>query len=76
MLQVFSIDIYVLLDTGATLSFVTPLVSRKFNVLPDVLMETFSVTTPVGDSVLARTVFRSYPRSLPNRVFLIDLIEL
>ena len=34
MLQVFFIDVYDLIHPGSTLSFVTPLVSRKFDVLP------------------------------------------
>ncbi|XP_049358864.1 uncharacterized protein LOC125823545 [Solanum verrucosum] len=37
MLQVFSINVYALLELGATLSFVTPFVAMKFDVLPDVL---------------------------------------
>ena len=37
MLQVFSVNVYALLDLGATLSFVTPLVTRKFDVFPDVI---------------------------------------
>ena len=41
MLQVFSVNVYDLLDPGATLFFVTPLVARKFDVLPDVLIEPF-----------------------------------
>ena len=58
MLQVLSINVYALIDLGSTLSFLTPLVAREFNVLPDALMETFSATTPVGDSIVARIVFR------------------
>ena len=34
MLHVFSIDVYALLDQGATLSFVTPFIARKFDILP------------------------------------------
>lgn len=56
MLQVFSIEVYTLLDTGATLSFVTPLVARKFDISLDILNEHFMVTTPVGDSMVARRV--------------------
>ena len=37
MLKVFSVDEYALLDLGATLSFVTPLVPKKFYILPDML---------------------------------------
>ncbi|XP_069145557.1 uncharacterized protein [Solanum lycopersicum] len=72
MLQVFSIVVYNLLDHGATLSFLNPLVARKFDVLPDILNDLFSVTTPVGDSVEARRIFRGCPISLPNRVTLVD----
>ena len=34
------------------------------------------VTTPVVDSIVARIVFRSFPISLPNRLTLVDLVEL
>ena len=34
MLKVFSIDVYALLDLGSTLSFVTPLIAKKFEILP------------------------------------------
>ena len=45
MLQVFSIDVYALLDQDATLSLVTPLISRMFDILPYILNEPFHVTT-------------------------------
>nr|XP_019069806.1 uncharacterized protein LOC109120449 [Solanum lycopersicum] len=41
MLQVFSLNVYALLDPGATLSFVKTLVYRKFDVLSDNLIEPF-----------------------------------
>ena len=41
MLQVYSINIYALIDPDAILSFVTPLVAMKFDVLPDVSIEPF-----------------------------------
>ena len=34
MLQVFSIDVYALLDMGATLSFINLLIARKFDIFP------------------------------------------
>ncbi|XP_069150302.1 uncharacterized protein [Solanum lycopersicum] len=37
MLKIFTLDVYALLDRGATLSFVTPLVDKKFDILPDIL---------------------------------------
>ena len=67
MLQVFSIHVYALLDPCATLPIVILLVYRKFNGLPDVPMEPLSVTTPVGESVVARRVFSRCPISLPNK---------
>ena len=36
MLEVFSIEVYSLLDPGASLSFVTPLVAKKFDLLPNI----------------------------------------
>lgn len=58
MFQVFSININVLLDPDATLSFVTLLVALKFNMLPDVLNELFSVSTLVDDSIISKKVYR------------------
>ena len=49
MLKVFSIDVYVLLDPSPTLSFVTPLVDKKFEILHNILHEPFLVSTPVGE---------------------------
>ena len=54
MLKVFSIDVYVLLDPRATLSFVTPLVAKNFDILPDILHEPFIVSTPMGELVVAK----------------------
>ncbi|XP_069150083.1 uncharacterized protein [Solanum lycopersicum] len=76
MLQVFSIDVYALLDPSATLSFVTPLIARKFDILPDILNEPFMVTTPVDESVVAKRVYKNCPIILPNRVTHVELVEL
>ena len=61
MFQVFSINVYALLDPGATLSFVTSLVAMKFDIPPDVLVEPFSVSTLVGDCIKTKRVYRSFP---------------
>ena len=76
MLKIFTLDVYVLLDPGATLSFVTTLVAKKFDVLPYILYEPFLVSTPVGESVIAKRVYLNCPISLPNRVSYVDLVEL
>ena len=46
--QVISIDVYDLLDPSATLCFVTPLITKKIHILPDILNDPFMVSTPVG----------------------------
>ena len=51
------------------------LVARKFDVLPDVLIEPSSVCTPMGDSVVGKRVYKECPVMLPNRVSLADLVE-
>ena len=48
MWKVFSIDVYDLLDPSATLCFVTPLITKKIHILPDILNDPFMVSTPVG----------------------------
>ena len=55
-LRVFVLDVYALLDSGATLFFVTPYIAVQFNVSPETLSEPFSVSTPVGDPIIARRV--------------------
>ena len=54
MLNVFSIDVYGLLDFGDTLSFVTCLVAKKFDILPNILHKPFIVSTSVGKSVVEK----------------------
>ena len=43
MLQLFSFDVYALLDPVSRLPFVTPFVSMKFKILPDILDGLFLV---------------------------------
>ena len=76
ILQIFSIDVYAFFDPGATLSFVTPFVAMKFVILPEELLEPFSVSIPVGNSIVAKRVYRSCPISLSYKVTLVDLVEL
>ena len=74
MLQLFSINVYALVDPSGTLCFVNPLVTMIFYMLPDVLYEPFLVSTPVGDSVISKRVFRDCHIALPNRVTFVDLV--
>lgn len=54
MLKVFSIDVYYLLDHGATLSFLTPRDDKKFDIFPNILNEPFMVSNRVGESVFCK----------------------
>ena len=77
MLQLFSFDVYALLDPGFTLSFLTPLVSMMFYILPDILDKPFFlISTLVGDSVVVNRVYKGCIIFFPNRVTLFDFIEL
>ncbi|KAH0721575.1 hypothetical protein KY285_005148 [Solanum tuberosum] len=76
LLRVFDLDVYALLDPGATLSFVTPYIAVKFDVSPETLSEPFSVSTPVGDRVIARRVYKNCPITVSQKVTSADLVEL
>ena len=55
---------------------VTPLVARKFYILPDIFNEPCMVSTPVGDSVVPKRVNKNCPTMLPNRVIHVELVEI
>jgi len=76
MLKVFQIDVYALLDLGATLSLLTPYVAMRFDTIPDVLLDHFYVCTPVGDSIVAKRVYRKCHVSLSHRVTHVNLVQL
>ena len=59
---------YALLDPGSTLSFVTPLVASKLELLPEILHETFQVSTHIGDNIRADRVYRDFPINVLDRV--------
>ena len=76
MLRLFDIDVYALLDLGATLYFVTPLIDRMFDILPDILNEPFILTIPVRESVVLKSVHKNCPIMLPKFVTHVELVEL
>lgn len=76
ILQVLSIDLYDLLDPGATLSFTNPLITRNFYILPDILNKLLMVTTPIGELVVVKRVYRTCPIRLPNKVTHLELVEI
>lgn len=73
MLKVFSFNVHALLYLGATLSFVTPLVAKKFDILSNILHEAFTMSTSVGESIVAKRVYTNCPIMLHNRVSYVEL---
>lgn len=61
MLRVFDFDIYALVDPRATLIFVTPYIAVQFSVSKKTLSESFSISTLVGDPIIARRVHINCP---------------
>ncbi|PHT92012.1 hypothetical protein T459_07125 [Capsicum annuum] len=75
-LQIFSRDVYLLLDPGSILSYVTPYVAVGFGFKPDMIAESFSISTPMGDFVMARRVYKNCVVSILSRDTVADLLEL
>ena len=52
ILSLFSRSVYVLIDPGSTLSYISPFVASRIRIEFE-LIEPFEVATPVGDFVIA-----------------------
>ncbi|XP_070004831.1 uncharacterized protein [Nicotiana sylvestris] len=76
ILTVQSHDVYAFIDPGSTLSYVTPFVAMEFRIEPDQFHEPFSVSTPVGESIIAAEVYRGYVVTIRGRDTIADLVEL
>ncbi|WMV37562.1 hypothetical protein MTR67_030952 [Solanum verrucosum] len=76
MLKLFQIDFYALLHPDAALSFLTTYVSKRYDIFLGVLLDPFSDCTQVGDSIVAKRVYKKCPISLSYRVTHVDLVEL
>ncbi|MDV3185344.1 MAG: hypothetical protein Q8842_03310, partial [Candidatus Phytoplasma australasiaticum] len=76
ILRIFSRDVYVSLDPGSALSYVTSYVADGFGFDPKVIVEPFSNSTPLGDSVVAKRVYRNCVMSIHSRETVVDLIKL
>ncbi|WMV42012.1 hypothetical protein MTR67_035397 [Solanum verrucosum] len=76
MIEVFTFDVYALLDPGATLSFVTPYTAMRFDIITEQLLEPFSVSTLVGESILPEGVYRDYTNTVHHKDNMADLVEL
>ncbi|XP_070009788.1 uncharacterized protein [Nicotiana sylvestris] len=76
MLTICSHDVYPLIDPGSTLSCITPFIARKFGMVPEILSDPFAVSTPVGESIIARRVYRGCTVAVCGRQTSADLVEL
>ena len=65
-----------MLDPGATLFFVTPYIAVHFSVSPETLSKSFSISTIIGNPVIARRVYRNCSVTVSHKVTLADLVEL
>ena len=61
MIQVFEITVYANLYQRASLSFETPYVSMNIDIIPDKLSESFSICTPVGESIIVERFYFNCP---------------
>ncbi|XP_070013394.1 uncharacterized protein [Nicotiana sylvestris] len=75
-LTIFTFDVYALIDPGSTLSYVTPYIAKKFGIEPEKFCEPFEVSTPVGESVIARYIYKGCPVKVRHRLTVADLVEL
>uniref|UniRef100_M1DPF5 Gag-pol polyprotein n=1 Tax=Solanum tuberosum TaxID=4113 RepID=M1DPF5_SOLTU len=63
-------------DKGSKLSFATHYVVIRFDVSPEILSNPFKVSTPIGDSIVAKRVYKNCLVFVSHRVTHVDLGEL
>ncbi|XP_070041109.1 uncharacterized protein [Nicotiana tomentosiformis] len=69
-------DVYSLIDPESSLSYVTPYVATSFRIEPKQLHERFSISIPVGESIMAVKVYRDCVVTVRGRDTMADPIEL
>ncbi|XP_070034782.1 uncharacterized protein [Nicotiana tomentosiformis] len=76
MLTICSHDAYALIDPGSTLSCITPFVAGKSSIVLEILSDPFVVSTQVGESIIARRVYRGCTVSVYGRQTSANLVKL
>lgn len=76
MIQVFYITVYVSLDLGASLYFITAYVCINFDVFHEKISVLLSICTLIGDSILVERVYCDCPNSVNHKNTMADLIEI
>ncbi|XP_070039761.1 uncharacterized protein [Nicotiana tomentosiformis] len=69
-------DVYALIDPCSPLSYVTPYVAMELGIEPEQLHELFSLSTLIGESIMAARVYRDYVITVHGQDTMDDLIEL
>lgn len=64
------------LDPSLTLSFMTPYMANKFEILLESLVELFNVSIHLGESILVKRVYSDYTISIYRKDTIADLVEL
>lgn len=65
-----------MLDVYSILSLVTPNVEMRFYMIHDVFLKPFSISIPIGNSVVAKMVYTRCLFYLSLGVSLVDFIEI
>lgn len=76
MYKLFSHDVYCQLDPGSTLFYMPPYVDIHFGFDIQCISDPFSMSTPVGDSIMDKSVYTGCVMLVYSRDTLVDLIEL
>lgn len=66
MLKLFYLDVYALID----------FVAKKFHVESELLHEPYELSTPIGESIVARRVYRNCLVCILHKILPYDLVEL
>lgn len=75
MLKVFDHEVYALVEPSVNMYFVTTYDSIKFNMSLKVLLDPYWCI-PIGESILAKKVYKICPVSVFYKAFPYDLVEL
>ena len=76
MIKVFTFGVYAFLYPGESLSFVTPYVSNKFDILSKKHYEPFCVSTPIVLSIPQKRAYHDCVISINHKNTMAYLVEL
>ena len=80
-ISLFDLDIYALIDLGATHSFIASTTASRLPITPGVLGTDLTVSTPLGDCIIVHTVYRDCPLQInrvdfPTNLIVFPMLEL